>query len=237
MKRIVVLLAVGLGVLLVGGASADSPITKDGLERTSRPGAEAVDAPENTRVDWIPVTFNTGGTWFQTPDLTGSASGWASYFLHVYTHFPGPELWLTDFWYPTNTYSTDPVSMPVDWVVDIGNDDVLSILDPYTHYWSLIGSFTPEGALDTVPPDTYTHIELPDLTHRLASGESMVWGYENAGLAGMTEYGGETTYGWFYGVWEPDDFYGRTALMQFRGEYWQMVPVEGSSLSRVKSLY
>jgi hypothetical protein len=202
------------------------------------PGPPAnISPPEQPRTDDI-LEFNTGGEMDMPATLSGNASGWAYYFLHEY-HFDEwtyPAARSLEFGFPTNTYTADPIAMPVEWVVEINGDGISSISNPYAHSWTRWGTFTPTGVNDTDPPGTYTVVDLIDQDIHLGLGDTMVWGYENAGLAGQVAYSGEETVGWFINYWDSDVPYGRTTLMQFRFEP-AILPTQEASLSKIKSLY
>lgn len=184
------------------------------------------------------IYFNTGGAWLTAPTLNGSASGYSYYILHVFQcDEPIIRHMIVSFGFPTNTWSSDPIELPVEWVVAYGAPDIHSIGNPYTHSWTYRGTFLPTGAPDTSPPTEYTVVEVPwEDFITIQSGMSMIWGYENAGLCGMTWYSGVETIGWYHGNWESDAAYGRTALMQFRAVP-VCVPVAERSLSAIKALY
>ncbi|MCB1161464.1 MAG: hypothetical protein R3C71_10910 [Candidatus Krumholzibacteriia bacterium] len=225
-------LVVALVVLAMAAPAFALVASKDGLVITTQ-NNNPVNQPLGDRDD---VEFNTGGSMFFPPDTNGSASGWYYYVEHVYTNNGADALMLNSLGFPTNYYSQDPIDLPVDWTIDLDNNSVYSITNPYTWAWDGLGQFTPTGADDTSPPDTYTVIDITGAGLMLAAGQSMVWGYENAGLAGQTGVTGQETIGWYVDFWDSDIAYSRTALMQFTGDY-ATTAAEESSLSQVKSLY
>lgn len=225
-------LVVAVAIMALAAPAFALVASKDGLTITTA-NSNPVDQPLGDRAD---VEFNTGGTMFFAPTTNGSASGWSFYIAHVYTNAGTMDLGLLELGFPTNEYSTDPIAIPVDWTIDLDNADVLSIADPYTYAWDGLGTFTPAGVIDTSPPDTYTIVDVSGESLILGAGQSMVWGYENAGLCGQTDFNGEITWGLYQGFWDDDSLYGRTALMQFTGDYITTAS-EDNSLSSVKSLY
>jgi hypothetical protein len=99
-----------------------------------------------------------------------------------------------------------------------------------------VGTFYPAGLPDTSPPTVYSVIDISGEGLVLPIGQSMCWGYENAGLCGQISYNGVETVGWYVNYWDSDAPYGRTGLQQFKGDYG-IIANEESSLSQVKSLY
>ncbi len=225
-------LVVAFAILAIAAPAFAFVASKDGLT-IHTPNNNPVDQPLGDRAD---VEFNTGGAMFFAPTTAGSASGWSFYIAHVYTNTAAQDLGLLELGFPTNEDATDPIAVPVDWNVDLNNSDIFSIADPYTYAYSAQGDFMPAGASDTSPPDTYSVVDISGEGVILAAGASMIWGYENAGLCGQTDFNGEVTYGLYQGFWDDDSLYGRTALMQFSGDYITTAS-EGATLSQVKSLY
>ncbi len=226
-KKLTILLA----ILAIAAPAFALVVSKDGqtLPQNSTP----VDQPLSSRAD---VEFSTGGAMNTPATLSGNAAGWAYYFAHVYTNNSGFDLNLLELGFPTNENSADPIVMPVEWTISLNNSDVYSVINPYTFAWDGLGEFTPVGIIDTAPPTDYSIVDISADGLVLLDGQSMVWGYENAGLGGMIDFNGEVTYGWYVDFWDVDDSYGRTALQQFTADYAD-TPTEDSSFSSVKSLY
>ena len=178
--------------------------------------------------------FNTGGAWDFPPTTNGSASGWSYYIIPVFTNETGGDLMLSELGFPTNEYTADPIPVPVEWNIYFGSN-YMDITDPYTFAWTYMGTFMPLGAIDTSPPDTYTPVDVTGEGIVLPDGATMVWGYENAGLCGQTDFNGVVTIGWYVSYWDPDDTYGRTGLMQFGAGAG--TAAMDASMGAVKALY
>jgi hypothetical protein len=225
-------LVVAFAIMAIAAPAFAFVASKDGLT-IHTPNNNPVDQPLGDRAD---VEYNTGGAMFFAPTTAGTATGWSFYIAHIYTNTAAQDLGLLELGFPTNEDSTDPIAVPVDWTVALNNSDIFSIADPYTYAWDGLGTFTPAGVIDTSPPDTYSVVDISAEGLILAAGASMIWGYENAGLCGQTDFNGEITYGLYMGFWDDDSLYGRTALQQFTGNYTTTAS-EDATLSQVKSLY
>jgi hypothetical protein len=187
--------------------------------------------------DRADVEFNTGGVMNYVPEALGSATGWAYFSAHIFTNGAAQDLALTELAFPTCENSTDPIDMPVDWFVEMGATDVNVIVDPWTHAYTFQGLFTPTNLMDsTADMLVYDAVDVTAENIVLAAGETMIWGYENAGLQGMTAAPVEVTYGFWVSFWDDDSAYGRTALMQLMGDY-VTTATEEASLSQIKALY
>jgi hypothetical protein len=224
-------LFVAFAILALAAPAFALVASKDGSMVTT-PNGSPVDQPIGDRAL---VEYNTGGAWATAATTNGSASGWAYYTMHVWTNTAGQTVQLTELGFPTNEYSTDPIVMPVEWNVDLNNNDVYSIVNPYSHAWDGVGTFYPAGLPDTSPPTVYSDIDVTGAALLLAPAVSMVWGYENAGLCGQIAYNGVETVGWYVSFWDSDAPYSRTGLQRFKAD--PPVATEENSLSQVKSLY
>jgi len=225
-------LVVALAVLAIAAPAFALVASKDGSVVTT-PNSNPIDQPLGDRAD---VEYNTGGAMFTPSTLNGSASGWAYYTMAVYTNAAAQDIEFLELGFPTNEYSSDPIAMPVEWNIDLNNNSVLSIVNPYSHAWDGVGTFYPTGAADTSPPDTYTVVDISANNLVLPAGVAMVWGYENAGLCGQIDYNGVETVGWYVSYWDSDAPYGRTGLQQFTADYLTTA-AEEATVSQVKSLY
>jgi hypothetical protein len=228
MKRLLTILSLAAcAAALAAGPAVAGVMTRAEVQTAPPPEI----APPEAGAQRHTINFNTGGTMFMPPTLNGSASGWSYYILHEYCFPYGVTV--ARFGFPTNEYTSDPIPMPVEWVADCEVGDIYAISNPYSFDWTWRGTFYPAGAPDTSPPDTYTIVN----THYFWAGanQTMVWGYENAGLCGQIAYSGVETIGWYAGFWDSDVPYGRTSLMQF--EAWDCTPTVERSLSAIKSLY
>lgn len=207
--------------------------SKDGLVQSSN-DINPVES-SSVRAD---VEFNTGGVMNLVPDALGSATGWAYFSAHMYTNGGGMALNLLELAFPTCENSTDPIALPVLWFVTAATGDItVDIGDPYTATYDFSGTFYPTNLIDSLAGDlVYDAVDVTGEAITLADAASMWWGYENAGLQGMTSFVAEQTWGYWVSFWDDDSFYGRTALMQFMGDYGTTA-TDASTISQVKSLY
>ncbi len=225
-------LVVALAVLAIAAPAFAFVASKDGSV-VIIPNSSPVDQPLGDRAD---VEYNTGGAMFTPATTAGNASGWAYYTMNVYTNGAAQDIEFLELGFPTNENSADPIVMPVEWNIDLNNNDVYSVADPYTHAWDGVGTFTPTGVIDTSPPTVYSVVDVSAANLVLPAGASMVWGYENAGLCGQITFNGVETIGWYVSFWDSDEPYGRTGLQQFTADYLTTA-TEEATLSQVKSLY
>ncbi len=184
------------------------------------------------------VVYNTGGAVDFVPTTMGAANAWAFWVASAYTNATGFDLELTSLDLPCAEYSSDPIALPVAWGVDLGNADVLSIPDPYGYAWGNAGTFSPVGPADPASGAelVYTIVDVSADAMVLPDAGSMVWGYENPGLFGMTDFNGVLTYGLYQGAWDPDEAWGITNVYQFKANY-VTTATEDISISNVKALY
>jgi hypothetical protein len=219
-----------MAAVLALAVPAFASVTRDHLNPVDPTG------DVQTIIDREDVEFNTCGAMDFAPTGGGAPSGWAYWSVHVYTNNTGFDLCLTEIGAPTCQYSGEPIAMPVDATIALNNNNVFSIADPYTYAWDGLVTFTPLEATDTLPPTVYTPVDFTGESLVLPNGQSMVWGYENAGYMGLAAYSGQVTYGLYLGAWDADSNYGYTAPYQFKGNFCTTA-TEDASFGAVKSLY
>jgi len=208
------------------------------LASVTRDHVNPVDATGDvqTIVNREDVEFNTCGAMGFPPAGGGGPSTWAFWTAHVYTNNTGYDICITELGAPTCEYSGEPIAMPVDATIELNTNTVFAIADPYTFAWDGLVTFTPIEVMDTLPPTVYTPVDFTGAELVLLNGQSMVWGYENAGYMGLANYSGQDTYGLYQGAWDGDFNYGYTAPFQFKGNFCTTATEDGS-FSSVKSLY
>jgi hypothetical protein len=160
--------------------------------------------------DW---EWNSGGAIDTTPTLGGSASGWGTYFITTVENDTGENILLTEFGFPCGGPGL------VDWVLwyDVGG------LNPPSGNPSSAdetGEFDPvSDDPDEFPPTTYTYVDLTGENLVIEDGAFVCFGYENPGMGGQVSYNGTQTWAWYSGYWDPDSGWGRTAVLQIKGNY------------------
>jgi hypothetical protein len=160
--------------------------------------------------DW---EWNSGGAMDTVPTLGGSDDGWGSYFITTVENDTGNEVLLTEFGFPCAGPG------PVDWVLwyDVGGINPPSG-GPGTQDED--GEFTPDDTNpDSFPPTDYTYIDLTGEDLLIEDGAFLCFGYENPGMGGQIDFNGTQTWAWYSGVWDPDQDWGRTAVLQVMGNY------------------
>jgi hypothetical protein len=196
----------------------------------SQPSVPATPGEASTlRADF---EYNTGGVIDFVPDMGGSHDGWAEWFVTAVYNNTGYTLKLLELGFPcagppTGTYGwlvwTDAAGM-------VAPPGSASTADFY-------GTFTPvDPNPETLPPTTYTYVDIATADILVADGTYFVIGYDNTGMGGMTGYNGVETWGWYGGVWDPDSDWGRTAILQVKANH-ATTPVENESWSYIKALF
>ena len=69
------------------------------------------------------------------------------------------------------------------------------------------------------------------------NGAYFSFGYDNTGLGGQTDYNGVETWAWYGETWDPDVDWGRTAILQVKGNFEGPVATESVSFGEIRSLY
>ncbi|MBC8368284.1 hypothetical protein H8E52_12830 [bacterium] len=182
------------------------------------------------------VEFNTCGAMDFPPASGGGPSSWAFWTVSVFTNDTGQDLCVTEIGAPTCEYSGEPIALPV--IANIllnASDPFVDCPDPYTTVWDAAVDFTPVDPIDTLPPVTYTPVDMGGIV--LPAGASMIWGYENAGYMGLGGFAsGIETYGLYLGAWDADSNYGQTACIQFKADYC-VTATEEATFGQIKTLY
>jgi len=218
-----------LSFLLLLALTSSSAIAADGVT-----GKNGETTPMSDRGATQPVSrdvrtdveYSTTGTMDTPATLGGDREGWGTDFITRWTNDTGNDVAITEFGWPCGGFWSQ------FWYVWIS--DTMPA-DPYT--LEFFGSFvaTSEDDLEW-PPSQYTYIDMTDEGIIIPEGATMYFGYGNPGMGGQIAFNGVETYSWLEDVWDMDGDFGRTAVMQFRGEF-ASVPVEGQTLTGVKGLF
>jgi hypothetical protein len=181
------------------------------------------------RADWV---YNTGGAEDFVPDTGGSSTGWGEYFITTVFNDTGSDLTLTELGFPCAGPPTDFVG----WMVWLNLPGLVAPAgDPSTADY--FGEFTPvDPDPATFPPTVYTYVDVSAANIVVPAGTYFSFGYDNTGTGGQTAFNGVETWAWYGDVWDPDVNYGRTAILQVKGDFG-VVPVDESSWGEIKGLY
>ncbi len=186
--------------------------------------------PSTVRADW---EYNTGGSMDFVPDTGGSYDGWGEWFITTAYNDSGQDLVLQEFGWPC----CGPPTETYGWVVwlDMGGYNP-PVGDAYTAEY--YGPYTPvDPAPDTFPPTVYTYIDVSGEGIVVPANTYFCFGYDNTGNGGQTSYNGVQTWAWYSGMWDPDESWGRTAILQVKANYSGGTPTELSTWGRVKALF
>ena len=180
------------------------------------------------RTDW---EWSTAGMNF-IPDLGGSATGWAEWFITT-VHYTGDQcLQLIEFGFPV----CGPTTGTYGWLVwgDVG---YLGPPPGGANTADYYGQFTPVCTDPNMfPPTIYTYVDVSSAGVMVLPGSYICFGYDNTGMGGMTYFNGVDTWGWYGGYWDSDQGWGRTAVMQVKGNFAGSTAIEGSTWGAIKSL-
>jgi hypothetical protein len=174
--------------------------------------------------------YNTGGTIDMTPTTAGSAAGWGEWFLATVENDTGHDLILMEFGFPC----CGPPTGTYGWVVwtDMGGlNPPAGEADTAEYY----GAFTPADAGHTSPPVVYSYIDVSASSVIIPAGNYFCWGYDNTDLGGQIAYNGVETWGWYNGMWESDEPYGRTGLLQVKADYY--TALDQTTWGSIKSVF
>ncbi len=185
--------------------------------------------PSGVRADF---EYNTGGVIDFVPDTGGSSDGWGEWFIVTVYNDTGMQLHLKEFGFPC----CGPTTGAYGWVLwsDVGGMNAPAGNAMTAEYY---GAFTPlDPDPETFPPTTYTYIDVSGRALVIQPGAYFCFGYDNVGNGGQTTFNGVDTYAWYNSTWDPDQGWGRTAILQVKADYI-MTPVADSSWGHIKSLY
>jgi len=221
------LLTVMIVALVVSPAFAETSANKDGTFTKPRPGSP--NEPSGARYDFA---YNTGGALDFVPTTGGSFDGWGEWFITTVFNDSGMDLILTEFGFPCG----GPPTGSHGWVVWTGAAGYVAPAgDAFTAEY--FGAFTPfDPDPTTFPPTTYTYVDVSAENIVIASDTYFTFGYDNTGTGGQTDFNGVDTWAWYFGMWDPDQSWGRTAILQVKANYFG-TPVQDSSWGAIKSMF
>ena len=221
------LLAVAILALIVSPALGETSASKDGSWVKPRPVA-----PGESSTIRYDFQYNTGGVLDFVPTTGGSSDGWGEWFITTAYNGTGMDLILVEFGFPC----CGPPTEAYGWVVWTGMGGYVS---PGGNVYSAeyFGSFVPvDPDPTTFPPTTYTYIDVSAEGIVIPDGTYFCFGYDNTGTGGQTTFNGVDTWAWYDGLWDPDQSWSRTAILQVKANYFG-TPVSRSSWGAIKSLF
>ena len=224
MRKLLIALAV---VAVVASPALAGVAYKDGGIVRDNPGP--ANEPSSIRYDWA---YNSGGYLDFVPDMGGSSDGWGEWFIVTVYNDSGLNLMLVEFGFPC----AGPPTEEYGWVVwlDMGGY-VPPSGDAYTAEFH--GEFTPvDPDPNTWPPTTYTYVDVSSKGIVIPPGTYFCFGYDNTGMGGQTAFNGVDTWAWYSDMWDPDQSWGRTAILQVKANYFSS-PVEHETWGAIKALY
>ncbi len=215
------ILLIGLFTLIASAAFAASGIVgKNG--QTMRITPSSATSGSAFRDDF---EYNTGGVVDFIPTTGGSFDGWGSHFMGFFTNNTGADLYLTEFGFPCAGL------IQSGWFVEVG-------AMPGGFNTTFMGDFMALDPDDTVfPPTVYTYVDLAETGIVVPDGVDCYFGYINPGVGGQTDFNGVDTWAWYVGAWDPDQGWGRTAILQVKASFEDPVANQSESFGAVKALY
>jgi len=226
MKAILVFLA--LAVLVTSPVLAFTA-SKDGSPVQLNPGPPSTPSPVRSDFE-----YNTCGSMDCVPTTGGSATGWGEWFITTLQNNTGSDLWIKEFGFPC----CGPQTSACGWIVwdNTGGNWAPNTGDGCTA--DFMGMFTPvDPNPTTFPPTTYTYIDVTAQNICIPAGNWWTFGYDVTGNGGQISYNGVMTYGWYGGTWDPDQPWGRTAVLQVKADFGCSTPIEKSLWGTIKSLF
>ncbi|MDM7994046.1 MAG: hypothetical protein QUS11_12145 [Candidatus Fermentibacter sp.] len=160
--------------------------------------------------------YNTGGTIGLLPTSVGSNTGWAEYFIVPVQNTTGQDLAIQELRFPC----CGPATSNYGWVVWTGLSGLVPPSgDPTSAEY--YGPFTPAIPSGSSAGDIteYTVVDVSASDIVIPAGGFWCFGYDNTMLGGQTSFNGVVTYGWYGGVWDSDEPWGRTDLLEFAANY------------------
>lgn len=161
--------------------------------------------------------YNTGGAMGTVPTTGGSADGWGEWFIVPIMNDSGQELMLTELGFPCG----GPATGDYGWVVwtDVGG---LTPPAGAAATADFSGPFTPVNPdPETSPPVDYSYIDVTAENIVIADGAYFCVGYDNTGIGGQIDFNGTDTYAWYGGVWDGDQAWSRTAIIEVSADFVQ----------------
>lgn len=168
--------------------------------------------------------YNTGGSIDFVPDATGSWDGWGSHFMGFVNNNTGQDIYLTELGFPC----AGPIAS--SWFVSIGGM-------PGGLSFDFTGPLTIVDQGETSPPNVYSYADLSQTGIAAPPGVDIYFGYINPGLGGQTLFNGVDTWAWYLGEWDPDQGWGRTAILQLKASFEDPVAIENETFGAIKALY
>lgn len=221
MKTLTILLS--LTLCLSSALAADSIVGKNG-ETLSFEHRSTVSATSDVRAD---VEYNTTGTMDTPATLGGDVDFWGSDFVARWTNDTGADVTVIEFGWPTAGWWSQSWRV---WITDVMPEAPWSATD-YS------GSFVSVNEDPTAyPPNPYTYIDVADQDIVIPADGTMYFGYSSTGMAGQVSGTASPTWSWLDDVWDNDNDYDRTTILQFKGTLGT-VAIESQSFSNVKALY
>ncbi len=159
--------------------------------------------------------YNSGGAMGTVPTTGGSADGWGEWFIVSILNDSGQEITLVELGFPCG----GPATGDYGWVVwtDVGG---LNAPTGEASTADNFGAFTPvDPSPDTY--DTYTYVDVSAENVVIADGAYFCVGYDNTGIGGQVDFNGVDTWSWYEGVWDSDQAWGRTDLIEVSANFAQ----------------
>jgi hypothetical protein len=223
MKKLTLLLGV-LALIALPALAADGIVGKNG---ETAPLSDIPAQPSEGSRDYT-VFYNTGGA-LDTPATTGgSDTGWGPYFIATWVNDTGEDILLVEFGWPCN--GTGDQKHWYYWLSE-------TLPGPISTAHAS-GMYTIADPVYSQPPTVYSYVDVESVGLVVPAGARIYWGYElpTPGLGGQLTYNGVVTWAWYGGTWDPDEAWGRTALLQLKGRSL-IISTENSTLSQVKGLF
>jgi hypothetical protein len=159
--------------------------------------------------------YNSGGTMGITPTAKGSSTGWGEWFVVSILNDSGHDIVLSQLGFPCS----GPETGDYGWLVwtNVGGLNAPSGNATTADFY---GSFIPAISDPTADPYDYTYIDVSSEGIVVASGDYFCIGYDNTGLGGQVAFTGVDTWSWYGNVWDTDQSWNRTDVMEVTADYY-----------------
>lgn len=218
------LLTVTLACLLILAPFAASAREFIPSDADAEPGSD----PSPVRADF---EYNSAGVMDHVPEYSGDAYSWAEWFIVTVRNDTGYNLVIKELGFPC----CGPPTGDHGWVVWTNMPGLVPPAGgPTTAQYR--GPFAPADPGTSIPPSTYTYLDVSDAEIFVLADTYFCFGYQNTNIGGLTDYQGIETWGWYCGEWWSDGDSSMTAVLQVKADRIY-TPVAKSTWGAVKSLY
>jgi len=175
--------------------------------------------------------YSTAGSMGFVPTTGGSNDGWGEWFITSVQNNSGYDIALTQMAFPCCGDASDSYG----WVIWV---DVGGLVAPAGDVGTCDyhGPYTPvDPGPGTFPPTVYTYVDISAENVIIPDGNYFCFGYDNTDTGGQIDFNGVDTWSWYEGVWDSDQGWSRTDIIEIYGNYY--TALEHSTWGAIKSTF